>query len=200
MMCEQNNITAYGWPSHVKTYLEAIEKEKQFDKSNKVQLGAAVLFTPLWLSWISLGGGCAQHPPPHPCSAGCAGDYVLLGHAHPTTAPASCLQKHGRTLSGLLGRRTLPSEAAATGEEHETPGGPGGAETPPMQRYYSTPQVTTKDIDAPAAVGGGEGVRKTISGVSTDDLALLQSLGQEGLARMAVGGERGAGACMPALG
>lgn len=121
-----SNIMAYSWPSHVKKYLDAIEAEKAFEKSNK---------------------------------------------------------KHGRTLSGLLGRHAPP--AVALGEEHGVEGpspSAGAGQALPMQRYFSTPQaLTTTAKDAELAGAGG--IRKTTSGVSTDDLALLQSLGPEGMLR-----------------
>eukprot|EP00887_Chlorella_sp_A99_P001559 scaffold8.g1559.t1 len=134
-----SNIMAYSWPSHVKKYLDAIEAEKAFEKSNKARARAGP-----WGAHVS---------------------------------------KHGRTLSGLLGRHAPP--AVALGEEHGVEGpspSAGAGQALPMQRYFSTPQaLTTTAKDAELAGAGG--IRKTTSGVSTDDLALLQSLGPEGMLR-----------------
>jgi sucrose-phosphate synthase len=105
-------------------------------------------------------------------------------------------RKHERTLSGLLGKRpALPGLTETAKEEHDSLAsgmGHGGSE--PLSRYFSTPQPMVKgEVEfASSAVAGGplgpgsQSVRKTVSGVSNDDLAILQSLEVSELAR---GGE-----------
>ncbi|KAL4458202.1 hypothetical protein ABPG75_013067 [Micractinium tetrahymenae] len=97
-------------------------------------------------------------------------------------------KKHDRTLSGLLGKR--PGGVAGLGltettkEQHDAAalGVVHGADS--LSRYFSTPMPMLKEAEVAAqAVGAGLGAgpRKTISGVSNDDLAILSSLDTEAL-------------------
>jgi hypothetical protein len=110
----------------------------------------------------------------------------LAPHPHlPAPAPPP-LQRHDRTLSGLLGKRTGGGLTENAKEQHDSLGlGPGGADT--LTRYFSSPQPSPQ-LEAPG------GVRKTTSGVSSDDLAVLHSLDTDALLR---GGECGHRARVP---
>ncbi|PSC69593.1 Sucrose-phosphate synthase [Micractinium conductrix] len=104
-------------------------------------------------------------------------------------------KKHDRTLSGLLGRRPagMTGLTESTKEQHDAKASHGamhGADT--LSRYFSSPQpmALSKEGDIMSAAVhhdlGKPPPRKTASGVSSDDLAILASLDTEALLR---GGE-----------
>lgn len=155
--------------------------------------------------------------------------HVLLPHPFAPLPRHTPLQKHDRTLSGLLGKR--PGGGGLTElakEQHDAlaHGVVHGAPADPLSRYFSTPQPSKGEVggcragrrqrallregnnpaaalhlacvrrrvcpEVPrpptacaqaqmelvtAAVGGEP--RKTVSGLSSDDLAILQSLDAE---------------------
>lgn len=100
-------------------------------------------------------------------------------------------KRHDRTLSGLLGKRPggVPGLTESAKEQHDAAalGVVHGADS--LSRYFSTPMPVLKEAETAireSGAGLGAGPRKTISGVSNDDLAVLQTVETDALLR---GGE-----------
>ncbi|GAB4822201.1 hypothetical protein N2152v2_009247 [Parachlorella kessleri] len=94
-------------------------------------------------------------------------------------------RKHDRTLSGLLEKRALPSLGDL---DIDTPLASGRSPEVPalmMDRYFSVPppNTSTMNMSAGPLLGASGTPRKTVSGLSADDMAVLHSLSPEELAR-----------------
>ncbi|KAI3435641.1 hypothetical protein D9Q98_001699 [Chlorella vulgaris] len=83
-------------------------------------------------------------------------------------------RKHDRTMSGLLNKRPAPPEKAKQQADENALGGGDS-----MTRYFTSPHIA---LDLNLDLSGG-GMRKTISGMSSDDLAILQGADSEGMLR-----------------
>ena len=94
------NIMAYSWPSHCKRYLDAIEAEKRYLRSQ--QVSCCVCSAPCQSACLRPSICRAAPPAAMRAPSIAAATAVISAAMHPLSTLHVCLQPHNRGVTGSL--------------------------------------------------------------------------------------------------